>query len=85
MHHTKDALLNLAAVTLASVLTSCASLPATRHDADSCARLIVEAQTRMTLMTALGDTSAVRVAAAHAWYAAKIAEYHSCLTHRDST
>ena len=85
MHHTKHVLRTLAALTLASILARCASLPANRQGADVCARQIVEAQTRITLMTALGDTSAVRVAAAHAWYAAKLAEYHSCLAHRDST
>jgi hypothetical protein len=85
MHHTKQVLRTLAALALASILTKCASLPAARQDADVCTRLIVEAQARMSLMTALSDTSAVRVAAAHAWYAAKIAEYHSCITHRDST
>ena len=85
MRHTKPVLLTLAALAPASILTRCASLPSTRQGADVCTRLIVEAQARMTLMTALGDTSAVRVAAARAQYAAKIAEYHSCLTHRDST
>ena len=84
-HHTKHGLLALAALTLTSILTRCASLPAARQGADVCTRLIVDAQARMTLMTALGDTSPLRVAAARAAYAAKIAEYHSCLTRRDST
>jgi hypothetical protein len=87
MHQTKRMALTLAALALPSSLTRCAILPATRQGADVCARSILKAQAFMTLKTALGDTSAVRVAAANAEYAAKLAEYHSCNTHlqRDST
>lgn len=84
-HQTRRIVLALAALTLTSILTKCASLPAARQGADVCTRLILDAQARMTLMAAIGDTSPVRVAAARAAYAAKIAEYHSCRTRRDST
>ena len=67
---------SLAPVTLTSVLISCASIPGTRHSADPCVGLLAEAA---AITPDFADSSATRVAAAHAAYAAKMAQYHACL------
>jgi hypothetical protein len=71
----------LAAWTLVFVLAGCASLPVSRHNpvrhsAIPCDGLLAEAS---VLASDFADTSAARVAAAHAAHATKMAQYHACL------
>jgi hypothetical protein len=60
---------------LTLVVAGCVSIPV-RHSPDSCARLLAEAS---AITPAFADSSAAQVAAAHAAYGAKLAEYHACL------
>jgi hypothetical protein len=79
----------LPVVVLTAVLVGCVGIPATRHStdpatsriADSCAGVLAEAS---ALMADFADSSAARVAAAHAAYAARMAHYHSCLAEHRS-
>jgi hypothetical protein len=71
----------LAAWTLTLVLVGCAYIPASRHNAvrhsvTSCDGLLAEAS---ALASGFADTSAARVAEAHAAHAVKMAQYHACL------
>ena len=76
MHKPLHVIQSLAALSLTSLLVGCASIPATHYSADPCVSLLAEAS---ALTSDFADSSAARVAAAHAAYAAKMAQYHACL------